>query len=358
MSTRPTPVPYADDLEAPPPSEAEDIERIAHALETILARTEARSHKFRADVHAKTHGYARGEFQVLPDLPDELTQGLFAQPVTYPAIAHFSNSSSEPQADAIPDGRGLAIKVCGVAGSVLEVDSNTGPAQDFLMVNHPFFFARNVRDFLRIERVIERADGDALATLRGVVIGGDWNPLHWHWRETWNAVRIAGHFPAHPADNVYYSMTPIRFGNFMAKYRAKPIGDHQKSSWEMLKSLATNTDALRLALEDTLRAQPLSLEFQVQLCTSLRTMPIEDSSLAWPETESPFRTIALLHLPRQEIAELRGDRFYINLAFNVWHALVDHRPLGGLNRLRRRVYPISAAWRRRSVNTPAEVERK
>ena len=34
------------------------------------------------------------------------------------------------------------------------------------------------------------------------------------------------------------------------------------------------------------------------------------------------------------------------LSFNVWHAVADHRPLGGINRLRREAYPISAAWRR------------
>ena len=50
-------------------------------------------------------------------------------------------------------------------------------------------------------------------------------------------------------------------------------------------------------------------------------------------------------LPRQEIGLLRQQAAYQNLAFNVWHALVAHRPLGGINHVRRAAYPISAAWR-------------
>ncbi|MEZ6094542.1 MAG: hypothetical protein R3C03_09950 [Pirellulaceae bacterium] len=75
-------------------------------------------------------------------------------------------------------------------------------------------------------------------------------------------------------------------------------------------------------------------------------MPIEDATVNWPESESPFRTVARLSLPQQEIANRRFEPEYTDLAFNVWHALTDHRPLGGINRVRREVYPISAAWRR------------
>ena len=92
---------------------------------------------------------------------------------------------------------------------------------------------------------------------------------------------------------------------------------------------------MRLALEETLRTQEVLFEFQVQLRTSERTMPIEDASVEWPESESPYRTVAHLLLPRQEIELLRQQDAYKNLSFNVWHALAAHRPLGGINRVRR-----------------------
>ena len=102
-------------------------------------------------MHVKTHGYAQGEFRVLPNLPDELAQGLFDHEGISPAVVRFSNSASQPQADVIPDGRGMAIKVLDVKGEMVLVDEQKGAAQDFVMINHPVFFARNVKVEIGIE---------------------------------------------------------------------------------------------------------------------------------------------------------------------------------------------------------------
>lgn len=346
MTTANLPLPYADDVETIPEDEAEDTQRVVQAVESMLARHQAKSGQFRADVHVKTHGYAQGELRVLPNLADELAQGLFARDGVYSAVVRFSNAASQAQPDAVPDGRGMAIKVLGVEGDVELADEQTGRTQDFVMINHPVFFARNVKDFLRLEQVLVQADDNVLATLRGTLTGGDWNPLHWHWRETLAVARIAGQLPAHPAGNTYFSMAPIRFGRNVAKYRAKPAGDRHESYVDLVQRLGSQTDALRWALEETLQRQEVLFEFQVQLRTSSQTMPIEDATVEWPESESPYRTVAHLLLPRQEIALLRQQAAYQNLSFNVWHAMVAHRPLGGINRVRRRVYVLSSNWRR------------
>ena len=107
-------LPYADDVETIPEDEADDIQRVVEALELILARSQAKSGEFRADVHVKTHGYAQAEFRVLPNLPDELAQGLFEHDGVYRAVIRFSNAASQAQPDVVPDGRGLAVKVLGV----------------------------------------------------------------------------------------------------------------------------------------------------------------------------------------------------------------------------------------------------
>ena len=80
-------------------------------------------------------------------------------------------------------------------------------------------------------------------------------------------------------------------------------------------------------------------------------MPIEDASIEWPESESPYRTVAHLLLPRQEIEGLRQQKVYQNLSFNVWHTLTTHRPLGGINRVRRVAYALSASWRRKQATS-------
>ena len=267
MTNANRPLPYADDVETIPADEADDIQRVIQALELILARSQAKSGQFRADVHVKTHGYAQGEFRVLPNLPEELAQGLFEHDGVYPAVVRFSNAASQAQVDAIPDGRGMAIKVLEVEGDVVLADEQRGQTQDFVMINHPVFFARNVKDYLRLEQVLVQADDSSLATLQGALTGGDWNPLHWHWREMLAVARIAGQLPAHPASNTYFSMAPIRFGKYVAKYRAKPAGDRHDSYLDLVKRLGSQADAMRLALEETLRTQEVLFEFQVQLRT-------------------------------------------------------------------------------------------
>jgi hypothetical protein len=304
-----SPLPYTNDVEVVPLDEPADLLRVVQTLQSILTKTHAKSGQFRSDVHVKTHGYANGELRVLQNLPDELAQGLFRRDGVYPVVVRFSNSSSQPLADALPDGRGMAVKVLSVAGDVIQLDEERGSAQNALT-------------------------------------DGNWNPLHWHWREMLTAARIAGHLPDHPASNTYFSMAPIRFGDYVAKYRVKPIGDRADCYVDLIQKLAGNADAMRLALEETLQTQEISFEFQVQLRTSEQSMPIEDATIEWPEGESPYRTVAHLSIPRQNIEPLRHQPEYKNLAFNVWHALAAHRPLGGINRSRRAVYAISSAWRR------------
>jgi catalase len=319
---------------------------VVDATKSLLERNRAKSGEFVADVHVKAHGYPEGELRVLPNLPEELAQGLFGHEAIYRTVVRFSNSAPHAQADALPDGRGMAVKVFAVTGEMVTTDGPGEATQDFLMINHPVFFARNVKDFLRMEEAIVVADHSPLAAAQKALTGGDWNPLHWHWRETITAARTAVHFPANPASNIYYSASPIRYGKYVAKFRMKATGHRLDNNIDMIKRLGTEKDAMRLALEETLHTQEVLFEFQVQLRNSEQTMPIEDPSVEWPESESPYRTVAHLLLPRQEIDALRTQAAYQNLAFNPWHSLAAHRPLGGINRARRVVYPVSSDWRR------------
>ena len=273
------PIPYAASVEVLPSDEAADIRRVVQALKALLQRDRNKTGHFHGDVHVKTHGCATGEFRVLPNLPAELAQGLFRIERTFSAVVRFSNSSSQPQPDLIPDGRGLAIKVFEVDGERLDSEDVGNRTQDFVMVNHPVFVARNVKDFLRLEQVLVSADDNPLVTVAEGLTGGNWNPLRWHWREALTAAQIAGHLPAHPASNTFFSMAPIRFGQYVAKYRARPAGDLPGSWLDLAARLGTQPDALRLMLEETLRSQQVLFEFQVQLRTSVNDMPVEDATV-------------------------------------------------------------------------------
>src|SRR5262245_35330501 len=111
MTSFPSPLPYSEDVEAIPADEADDIRRVLDALQDVLRQALKKTGEFRSDVHVKVHGCAVGDFRVLPNLPEELAQGLFERGATYPVTVRFSNSAPRPQPDAVPDGRGLAIQL-------------------------------------------------------------------------------------------------------------------------------------------------------------------------------------------------------------------------------------------------------
>jgi hypothetical protein len=83
--------------------------------------------------------------------------------------------------------------------------------------------------------------------------------------------------------------------------------------------------------------------------------PIENPRVRWPAL-SPYRRVAIVRIPRQRgILEPEQVFFCENLSFNPWRTLPQHRPLGGINRSRLRVYDAVAAYRRsRNLAPPSE----
>jgi hypothetical protein len=109
-------------------------------------------------------------------------------------------------------------------------------------------------------------------------------------------------------------------------------------------------DYLRKALAARLAdaaAGAVVFAFEIQVKAGRDIVPdrdIENASHQWPK-ELPFQRVATLSIPLQN-AEATGLRDRCDrLAFTPWHGLQDHRPLGGINRLRRAVYEASARLR-------------
>lgn len=334
------PLPYSDSVETIPADEPEDIERLIAVLQQQLARTQASTGEFQRDVHVKSNGCAHGEFQVLPNLAGELAQGIFEYARSYQANIRFSNSAPQRQPDAFPDGRGLAIQVLNVDGDPLP--TSPAPVQNLVMVNHPTFVVRNVKEYLRLHE--SRLASGALAAAGSLLTQGEWNPLHWSWQGALAVAAVAVQPAAHPASFTYYSMVPFRFGKWIAKFRVRPAGDISGFSLEMAASVLTQADAMRLALAESLQQRDVAFSVEVQLWTSESTMPIEDATVEWPEAESPYQPVARLVLPRQDIGSASALKIE-ETTFNVWHGLASHRPLGGINRVRRRAYEVSSIWR-------------
>jgi hypothetical protein len=109
---------------------------------------------------------------------------------------------------------------------------------------------------------------------------------------------------------------------------------------------------LRKALRERLTApdaKDIHFQFQVQLRTaaevSANIEDIENACSEWSEKDHHFRTAARITIPPQDFETEERRKLGDGLIFTPWHGLVEHRPLGGINRLRRAVYEASAALR-------------
>ena len=92
-------------------------------------------------------------------------------------------------------------------------------------------------------------------------------------------------------------------------------------------------------------------DLQVQLCTDLEAMPVDDATVEWPEKLSPFVTVGRVHLPRQDISRPENLEKGDALAFNQWRVTEEHRPLGEIMQVRR-IYSASAKVRRALNHQP------
>ena len=298
--------------EAVPPDEADAIERVLGLLSDTV-REGARTGPARRDAHPKAHGCARARFRVLDGLPAALRVGMFAEPRAYDAYVRFSNGSPTPQPDAVGDVRGMAIKVMGV-------EASPSSTQDFVLINGDAFFVRTAADYV----AFTTARPQWRFFLPGL------NPFDFRLREFLNVRAMTAQPVVDPLAVRYWTTVPLLFGEAVAKVSAAPTGAVFPCA------ASPSPDFLGETLQRHLEAVDASFDILVQLRTDPSAMPIEDSTIRWRESDAPFVAVAELTLPRQRIAdqEALGEA----LSFTPWHGSPLHRPLGGINRVRRRIY--------------------
>lgn len=84
---------------------------------------------------------------------------------------------------------------------------------------------------------------------------------------------------------------------------------------------------------------------QIQRQNANRFMPIEDTSIEWRESDAPFETVARVTVPAQDFDTPSQNLACDNLSFSPWHSIEAHRPIGGINRLRKAVYGSISEYR-------------
>ncbi|KAF0865364.1 catalase [Pseudomonas sp. LD120] len=296
--------------------------------------------RYLRDAHAKAHGCVKAEVQVLKDLSPELRQGVFASPgQTWQATVRLSNGNAYPQFDSIRDARGMAIKLLDVPGQQLIPTESGRREQDFVMFNHPNFFVSDVAEYQ--QNIAAQADGKKV----GAFFPG-WDPRRWQIRHLFIALATLSPAPASPTQSTYFSVSPYKFGSANAKFRVMP----DPGSCPAYSLPTQNQDLpnfLRSALTQQLSTDrvPACFVLQIQRQDPSRFMPIEDTSIEWKESDAPFETVARMKIPAQDFDTPAQNLACDNQSFNPWFGIEAHRPIGGINRLRKAVYEAVSDYR-------------
>jgi hypothetical protein len=279
---------------------------------------------------ARHSGCVEGEFQVVNGLDSNLKVGAFSEPRSYPAWIRFASAASA--SDREKDVRGMSIKLLHVPGENLTPGETS---QDFILNSHPVMMVPGTREFLELLRAVE---------------GGTMGKARYFLTHP-KAARIAFASREQPSSHLdipYWSTTPYQFGAGRAvKYVVRPT-----TRVRAPRPNVTDT-YLHDALRQRLSTDEASFDFYVQFQIDATRMPIEDASVEWKERESPYVRVARLRIPRQDIDVPGRDHACERMAFNPWHCLAEHRPLGNMNRARREIYEAMSRFRQSRQVKPA-----
>ena len=323
--------------EYPLPDEAAHIKEISDLFTGLSERKYPPGVRpMRRDAHTKAHGCVKADFTVPAQVPERARLGLFKEPSSHQAWIRFSNAFSSIEADGKIDVRGMAIKVMGVEGEKLLESEKLEKTQDFLLINTNVFFSPNTAEYVKFSREYVKNE----STL-GYIL---WPT---RWRQAGILYRAGRTEMTNPLTSRFWSSVPYKLGAAAVHYSAKPCAGVVPPG-----KTGSSPDFLREAMAATLRNGEACFEFMVQFQMDPVKMPVEDPSVEWEESASPFITVATLKIPKQEFDSERQMAYCEALSFTPWHSLPEHQPIGGVNRIRKAVYERASTLRHTTNGVP------
>ena len=382
-------------FETVPTGETSEIDETSALTVTLqdkrAQQDESQEGRLLRGVHAKSHGCVRAEFVVRDDIEEKYRLGLFTRPgKKHSAWIRFSNASvlREDDLKANEKGvrqngsRGMAIKVLDVEGEMLSLD-NGQSNQDFLMINTPEFAFANVRDYLRLNRILERSPKGDVATpyffpaaraQLGEPVEGEpaevtgarqflqtaieqdplLNNLSNHdlkgtFASAAVAAKIVQQTVRNPMQVQYFGAAPFLFGaDQVMKFSAAPCTATPQAEFAEITADNPSRNYLREVLGETMNGkQEVCYDFKVQVRgAKAEGLNIEDATTTWPDETAGYVDVAriIIKVPQSPHTPEALEQCE-KLAFSPWHSLAVYRPLGGINRLRRKVYSESGKHR-------------
>lgn len=231
-------------------------------------------------VFLKQHGVAWGHFEPLPDLPDDLKIGTFAQGAL-PAWVRFS-SDTQPSSPDLHSTLGIGIKLFGLSGGTMLGEGDTA---DFILQNHDVFFVNDAVEFCEF-------------TTAGV-IDGDYPAYLKKHKKTARILKDMEKAEASCLTADYWAILPFAFGERFVKYKLTPV---DAAAGEP----AFENNYLAVDLASRLRLGEAKFAFQIQFRTDPKTDPLDKAMVRW---SGDWQTVAHLTLARQN-TEKRGQSSY------------------------------------------------
>jgi hypothetical protein len=353
---------YSPDIETIDPNIDELLTKIVGFWEKLVSespKTEGTGRAVRG-AHAKTLGLAKAEVEILHDVPAAYAQGMYARPGRHGALIRFSSASNHLGPDAhLGPVLGFAIKIFDVDGPKLVDEEPNASTFDLVLKNSPTFVANTARHYLVLQEVgndsakyLARGKAGLHELLADLLTGkGTFEQSDWAWDEMFAFVKAAQTPVRNPLLSTYWTMAAVRHGDYVAKVRVAPAAESAAQAIHHELDLTSGPDVFGPALVDELRARAFDFDLQVQLCTDLDAMPVNEATVEWPEKLSPFVTVGRVHLPRQDLSRPEDSEKGDALAFNQWRVTAEHRPLGEIMQVRR-IYAASAKVRRTLNHQP------
>jgi hypothetical protein len=289
--------------------------------------------------NTKTHGIVRGEFVVHDGLPAELRRGIYAQPRSYRAWVRFSGPGPYITPDIDDVGfMSISIKLMGVAGPKLMADEQF--TQDMFGVSTPTFVTPDTRANAHLQ----------INSLKNAQIFHFLNfdqphVLDFIMQALWTKTQSS------PFEAPYFSCVPYLLGEGQAmQYSIWPKSPRRTPIPRL--PLRPPDDYLRQAMVRSLQEGDVELDVRLQRQTDSFLMPLENNGVLWPERLSPRLSVATLRLPRQTFNTPAQMEFAKRLAYNPWHSIPEHRPLGNQSRARHKMYAELSKLRHTMNNVP------
>lgn len=338
------PLLYSPDVETVDPGEPELFRRIAAVMRAGDAAARDGAGPGGRLSHVQTLAALKGELVVHAGLAPELAQGVFARARVFPVVARLSHLPGEKLDNrGVSSPRGLAVKLFGVDGALLP--GHMGGTQDFILATASEFNVPTPRAFLAVISTVEASSpfpqpvkAAISSAARGVnraleAVGAPSANLD-----------VLGHPRLHPLAERYYSQAPLRWGDHVAKLAAFPAPSQADLPFE-----PGSSDALARAAAGHIAAHGAEWTLAAQLRTDADAMPVEDARKRWPEDLSPYRPVATLRFPPQDVLSPARVADVDALGFAPAHSLDAHRPLGGIMRARLTLYTELGRERRRAA---------